>query len=91
MPIKLANAVNFSHLPRCPTCDADILPYGTHEPLAADESGRVYCRLHGSEVEPSYPRILDEYREERMARRLAALDELGKMDFNEEGAESIQP
>jgi hypothetical protein len=89
MPIKLASDVNFSPPPRCPRCDVGILPYGTHEPLAVDEAGRVYCRVHGVEVEPSYPQVLDAYRESRVAKRMAAIEELEKMDFAE-GRDSLQ-
>ena len=74
MPIRPASEVSFSPLPHCPRCNAGVLPYGRHEPLVVDASGGVYCHDHGFLIEPSYPEVLDAYREERMAKRLAAID-----------------
>ena len=80
MPIKPASEVSFSPPPRCPRCNAGVLPYGRREPLVVDEEGRVYCRDHGALIEPSYPDVLDAYREARMAKRLAGIRALEQLD-----------
>jgi hypothetical protein len=88
MAIRPATEVSFSPPPRCPVCDAGILPHGRQEPLVVDASGRVYCRDHGSRIEPTYPTVLDAYRKARMAKRQAALRELAEMNQPEEHASS---
>lgn len=84
MPFKPASTISFSPPPRCPECDAGILPYGKNEPLVVDEKDRVYCRNDGSKIEPSYPAVLEAYRNERQKRRLAAIRALEEMVPQEE-------
>ena len=76
MLIMLASALSFSPPPRCPKCGVGILPYGKNQPFAVDDEGRVYCREHGGEVEPDYPRRLEVYTTELRVKRLAAIGAL---------------
>jgi hypothetical protein len=69
MAIKRAHELNFTPQPRCPICDIGIWPYGDSHPFAVDEQGRIYCRRHGSKIEPTFPDIYDAYKTERLKSR----------------------
>lgn len=87
MPIRHANEVNFSPPPRCPVCNVGILPYGRREPLVVvdeDDDRRVYCRIHGVTIEPTYPEVLAAYNKQRQAERGKALQALAEMNRDEE-------
>lgn len=79
MPIKPACEISFSPPPRCPVCGVGILPYGNNEPLVV-QGDQVYCREHGSQVEPDYPEQLRAYRRSRTERTLAAIRRLEEME-----------
>lgn len=79
MAIKTAREIDFSPPPRCPRCNIGVLAYGNHEPLVVDDEGRVYCREHAVEVEPTYPVVLAAYREQRVKTRQAAWLELDQL------------
>jgi hypothetical protein len=79
MAIKTAREIDFSPPPRCPRCNVGVLPFGNHEPLVVDDEGRVYCREHAVEVEPTYPVVLAAYREKVMAMRRAAVGEMERL------------
>ena len=61
MPIMSASNITWSPPPRCPACGDGILPSGRSMPFAVDAEGRVYCRRHGSHIDPTYPTKLEEY------------------------------
>jgi predicted nucleotidyltransferase len=69
MPIKRAEELTFSPPVRCPVCDIGILPYSKVHPFAVDEQGRVYCRRHGSMIEPNFPVIYEAYKTQRLNSR----------------------
>lgn len=69
MAIKRADELSFSPPPRCPVCDVGIWAYGDSHPFAVDEQGRIYCRRHGSTIEPDFPAIYDAYKTERLNSR----------------------
>lgn len=69
MSIKRADELSFSPPPRCPVCDIGILAYGKSHPFAVDEQGRIYCRRHGSMIEPNFPEVYDAYKTERLNAR----------------------
>jgi uncharacterized protein len=69
MAIKRADELSFSPPPRCPICDVGIWAYGNSHPFAVDEQGRIYCRRHGSMIEPDFPAIYDAYKTERLNSR----------------------
>jgi hypothetical protein len=75
MPILFADDITWHPAPRCPVCGAGITPTGTRMPIAVDASGRVYCREHGSRVEPTYADELADYMAWR-ARRSEAIEAL---------------
>lgn len=87
MPIMRASDLSFASAPRCPVCDVGILPYGKHEPFAVNASGQPYCRDHGAEIEPSYPEVYEQYKNELRARRLEAIRVLRE----EEPRDSVAP
>ena len=83
MPIRLAHELSFSPPPHCPhvepngsECGLGILAYGRTEPFATDERGRVYCRVHGAQVEPTYAAAHGAWQEIVKTRRLAAIHAL---------------
>ncbi|MEP7127126.1 MAG: hypothetical protein ABJE95_39700 [Byssovorax sp.] len=87
MPIRPANEVSFSPPPRCPVCNVGILAYGRREPLVVVDVGderRVYCRIHGVDIEPTYPELLAAYNNQRQAERRKALQALEEMNRDEE-------
>jgi predicted nucleotidyltransferase len=69
MPIKRADELSLSPSPRCPVCDIEIRAYGNSHPFAVDDDGRIYCRRHGSMIEPNFPTIYDAYKTERLNSR----------------------
>jgi len=69
MAIKRADELNFTPQPRCPICDIGIWAYGDSHPFAVDEQGRIYCRWHGSMIEPTFPEVYDAYKTERLNSR----------------------
>ena len=69
MSIKRADELSFSPPPRCPVCDIGIIAYGPSHPFAVDEEGRIYCRRHGSMIEPSFPEVYDAFKTERLNAR----------------------
>lgn len=51
-----------------------------------DEGGkrRVYCRIHGGDIEPTYPNVLADYNRQRQAERRQALQALEEMNRDAE-------
>jgi hypothetical protein len=68
MAILEAHEIKRTPVPRCPVCGTAFAPTGRRQPHAVDAEGRVYCRQHGGEVEPTYPAVLQEYEDWRKAR-----------------------
>lgn len=67
MPLRSAYEIAWDKLPRCPVCDVGISATGRHQPIAVDNDGKPYCRLHGHIAEPDYDRWLAEYERRRKA------------------------
>lgn len=75
--ITSATNLGLSGLPlHCPVCGVKILPYYQGEPLVVDSDGRVYCREHGVQIEPTYPEVYARFKEEVRKSRSAAIDAL---------------
>jgi len=77
MPIKPAQAIAWGDSPRCPVCGVGIVPYGRNQPMAVDEHGRPYCRVHAAIVAPDYEVVLADYRlaREKLQRLYAFVSE----------------
>jgi hypothetical protein len=74
MAIVLASEISWTPPPRCPVCSDGITASGRNQPFAVDGEGRVYCRRHGEQADPSYPARFAEYQESVRARVDAYLD-----------------